>query len=333
MKKYKKSVILGKFLPFHFGHKYLIDSAINQSETVIVLCCTLKREPIEGRLRYSWMLETYWEEICSKKIELVHIDEDLPQHPQEHPEFWSIWKRVIEENSKCKIEAFFTSEKYGDDLAKIFNCDHICVDIERKNFPISGTEIRNSPIDKFNFVQNSIKFYYTKKIVINGPESVGKSTYCLKLAEELRCPHVEEFGRTWYEKIMLDKDNFTYQDISIIAGGQLGLEQERFEKNTSDLLICDTDLVSTEIFSYFFFGKCPQWIKEHNRRTAYHLTFLLYPNVDYIQDGTRVWENRILHYNLLYEFYKNSKRPFVVIDDTDHENRYQRCLKIIKNNR
>lgn len=52
---YKQAVIIGKFMPLHKGHMYLIQSAIKQSAKVTVLVCTLNSEPIPGNLRFQWV--------------------------------------------------------------------------------------------------------------------------------------------------------------------------------------------------------------------------------------------------------------------------------------
>jgi len=328
-KKYNVGLVLGKFMPCHAGHLYLIRTALERCDKVILLCCTLKTEPIDGRLRYSWLLENFWTEVQSKKLLLDHIEEELPQHPFERPNFWHTWEKIITEHlhGLPRIDAFFTSETYGDTLAQIFKCQHVCVDIERKTHPISGTKVRNNPHENSNFISPSIGFYYTKKIVIAGPESVGKTTYSSKLAKDLNFVWVEEFGRTHYEKLLEENKKFTKFDIGLIAGGQLSLEQQRYEESNLQGMVCDTDLVATEVFSYFFFNSCPQWIKEYNRKANYALTILLTPDVDLVQDGTRTWEDRWLHFNLLEDFYKSSHRPYVIVDGNNHEERYAKCLE------
>lgn len=331
-KKYKVGLVLGKFMPCHAGHLHLIRTALANSEHVILLCCSLKSEPIDGRLRYTWLLETFWYEIQNKILLLDHIEEELPQYPFVRPNFWETWHRVITDHlhGLPKIDAFFTSETYGDKLAEIFKCKHECVDIKRELHPISGTKVRNNPFENSSFVNDSINYYYAKKIVLAGPESVGKSTYSKMLASELNLAHVEEYGRTHYERVQRENRTFDEFDIGLIAGGQLTLEQKKFEANSCRGLVCDTDLVATEIFSYFFFQKCPQWIKDHNRKTDYSLTILLTPEVDWVQDGTRVWEDRWLHFNLLEDFYRSSSRSYVIVGGNNHQERYQNCLNWAK---
>ena len=66
-----------------------------------------------------------------------------------------------------------------------------------------------------------------KKIVVIGPESTGKSTLCEQLAkhyDSLWCP---EYAR---EYLFAYGRDYTYDDLLIIAKGQLQLEDEYLEK-------------------------------------------------------------------------------------------------------
>jgi cytidyltransferase-like protein len=48
-------LIIGKFMPPHQGHKYLVDFARNYCGKLTVMVCSIQQEPIEGKLRYEWM--------------------------------------------------------------------------------------------------------------------------------------------------------------------------------------------------------------------------------------------------------------------------------------
>ena len=49
-KKYKSSLVLGKFYGLHTGHLYLIDTALENSEVVHVLACHNPTQTIPGKL-------------------------------------------------------------------------------------------------------------------------------------------------------------------------------------------------------------------------------------------------------------------------------------------
>src|SRR5436190_5903808 len=66
-----------------------------------------------------------------------------------------------------------------------------------------------------------------KKIVAIGPESTGKSTLCKQVAEHFHTFWCPEYAR---EYLFTYGKNYTYEDLLIIAKGQLQLEDEYLEK-------------------------------------------------------------------------------------------------------
>ena len=108
---YKSGYVLGKFMPFHLGHRLLIDTALKFSEKVTVIVGTLSTEPIPGELRYNWVRDFYKGE---KRLCVKWCSEDLPQFPEEHKDFWSIWVDVVKRYCPRDVDVIFTSEKYGD---------------------------------------------------------------------------------------------------------------------------------------------------------------------------------------------------------------------------
>ena len=79
-------MVLGKFLPPHLGHVYLIEFAREYVDDLSVVVGTLRAEPIPGELRFLWMRELF------PDVRVVHLTDENPQHPEEHPEFWRIWQ-------------------------------------------------------------------------------------------------------------------------------------------------------------------------------------------------------------------------------------------------
>jgi cytidyltransferase-like protein len=75
-------LIIGKFLPPHTGHQYLIDFARNWVDRLTVLVCSLAAEPIPGAMRHAWMREMF------PAVNVVHVEDENPQEPHEHPDFW-----------------------------------------------------------------------------------------------------------------------------------------------------------------------------------------------------------------------------------------------------
>jgi NadR type nicotinamide-nucleotide adenylyltransferase len=153
--------LLGKFLPLHRGHMYLIETARGRVDYLTVLVCTLPHEPIPGDLRYLWVRELY------PDVNVQHFAEDIPQHPHEHPDFWNIWRSVIRRFVPTGPDFVFTSETYGDQLAEILGAHHICVDLKRETFPVSGTAVRADPLKHWGFLPRPVRAYYEQLLGVN----------------------------------------------------------------------------------------------------------------------------------------------------------------------
>ena len=81
-----RGLVLGKFLPPHAGHVYLIETARRQCDDLSIVVGTLAREPIAGALRALWMRALF------PDLRVLHLTDDNPQEPSEHPRFWEIWR-------------------------------------------------------------------------------------------------------------------------------------------------------------------------------------------------------------------------------------------------
>lgn len=270
-------MILGKFLPPHRGHQWLIEFARAYTERLTVLVCSLDREPIPGILRYQWVRE-----MCPG-INCVHITEELPQEPADHPKFWPIWQDVIRRYVPESIDYVFASEDYGFKLAEMLDAEYVPVDHARQIVPISGTAIRNNPLAHWAYLPDAVRPYYLKRVCVFGPESTGKSTLTQTLAKHYQTNYAWEYARPLLD---FNDGTCTYEDIARIARGQRATEAA-LARRANRLLLCDTDLLTTTIWSDVLFDKCPAWVTKAAHEQSYDLTLLLDVDVPWVDDNQR----------------------------------------------
>jgi NadR type nicotinamide-nucleotide adenylyltransferase len=109
------------------------------------------------------------------------------------------------------------------------------------------------------------------RVCLTGAESTGKSALAQELARHFSAPWVPEYSRQ-YATLM--NRELSFIDVSPIAKGQIELE-DRTAESARDLLILDTDLLSTIVYSRHHFGACPEWIERlaKKRRADLYLLF------------------------------------------------------------
>lgn len=314
-------MILGKFLPPHAGHQYLVDFARHFVDRLTVLVCSVEREPISGRLRYRWMRELF------PDVRVVHVTDENPQEPSEHPQFWRIWCDTIERSVGEPIDYVFASEDYGRRLAAELSATFIPVDLARSVVPISGTEIRTAPMEYWRYIPPCVRPYFVRRVCVFGPESTGKSTLARDLARHFRTVYAPEFARGWLDP---RQGVCTPDDIPVIARGQRAAE-EALARQANRVLFCDTDLLATTIWSEVLFGDCPQWVRDEADRRQYDLYLLLDVDVPWVDDAQRYLSHeRQAFFEKCRQTLENGERPFVVIRGR-WEMRFEQACRAIEN--
>lgn len=276
-----RGLVLGKFLPPHAGHVYLAQSAAAGVDELVVLVCSLASEPIPGGLRHAWMSE-----LAPRGARVIHVTDENPSFPEEHPAFWEIWTATVRRACPEPIDVVFTSEAYGDELARRLVARHIAVDPERRAFPISGTSLRADPMAHWAFLPECVRPWYARRVVVTGPESVGKTTLARDLARRLDTALAPEYGRAYVDARPAGLHGLTEKDFQEIARGQIEAE-EAGARRANRLLVCDTDLELTCLYAERYLGACPAWLRDEAARRRYALHLLLAADVPWVPDPQR----------------------------------------------
>ena len=159
------------------------------------------------------------------------------------------------------------------------------------------------------------------KIIVTGPESSGKTTLCSKLSKHFNVPYINEYARSYINKI---NRKYNKSDLINIAKGQLVQEQKN-----EDILICDTDLITIKIWSEYKYGDCDNWIiqriKDQRKENRYYL--LCKHDIPWEADHQRENpEDREEIFNLYKCELKNNGIPYHLIEG---ENRTEEAIKKI----
>jgi NadR type nicotinamide-nucleotide adenylyltransferase len=276
-------MLLGKFLPPHQGHVYLAEFARRYVDQLTIVVCTLAREPIPGELRFRWMRELF------PFANVVHLTDDLPQDPSEHPDFWGLWQTSLQRVLPGRPDYVFASEDYGHQLAEVLGATFISVDRQRAVVPVSGTAVRTDPMRFWDYIPRAVRPYFVRRVCVFGPESTGKTTLARRLAAHFNTVMVPEYARALIEA---QQGRLQPADMERIARGQAASE-DALARDARRVLICDTDLLTTQIWSEILYGTCPAWVRRQADQRNYDLYLLLDVDVPWVADVARFLpENR-----------------------------------------
>lgn len=120
-------------------------------------------------------------------------------------------------------------------------------------------------------------------VVVTGSECTGKTTLAARLAERFGCGWVPEFSREYAEA---KGEPLDASDVEPIARGQLG-GQAAAAVGAGELLVLDTDLLSTVVYARHYYGSCPSWVEEAARGSRGDLYLLCHPDLPWLPDGVR----------------------------------------------
>jgi len=258
---------------------------------------------------------------------VVHVAEEVPQTPDEHPEFWTIWTELIGRHAG-DIDVVFTSEDYGDELARRLSARHVCVDPARNAYPVSGTIIRRDPLAHWDYIPPVVRPSYVHRIAILGTESTGKTTLAQQLATAFRTNWVPEYGRAYCEG--RDPRDLTSDDFDAIGRGQIAAE-ESAARSANRVLVCDTDLRTTATWSDIILGTRSAWLSRVAADREYSHVLLLDDDVPWVNDGTRVLRDQRARHTTLLEHELHVTDQFFTRIQGPFEQRFHKAAAVVEN--
>jgi nicotinamide riboside kinase len=122
-----------------------------------------------------------------------------------------------------------------------------------------------------------------RRVVLTGSECTGKTTTAAAIAERMKVPWVPEASRIYAEA---RGAALMRADVSPIARAHLRAVEEA-ERLHPDLVVLDTDLVSTVVYSRHYYGSCPRWIERAARANLADLYLLAAPDLPWLPDPSR----------------------------------------------
>lgn len=157
MQIFTRGLIIGKFYPPHRGHEYLIRVARARVSELHVMVFYRSDETIAGDLRARWLRELFPDVVVHAQF-AEHRD---PYHPQDEAG-WGAWIDEIRRVCGDRFDRVFSSETYGDELARRLGAAHSMIDRLRVTVPVSGTRVRENPRACCKYLSPAVRAYYSE---------------------------------------------------------------------------------------------------------------------------------------------------------------------------
>lgn len=311
----RHGLVIGKFYPPHAGHELLVRTAAAVCERVSVVVLAASSERIPFELRVRWLREIFADTphvVVGGAIDDVRVDYDDPVAWDGHV---AITRDVLMSLGDANIDAVFTSEPYGDELARRLSAKHVLVDLERKLVPVSATAVRTNLAEMWPMLSGPVRAGLALRVVLVGAESTGKSSLIAALAAALRARggtlasvrEVDEYGRHFTaQKLAIARAHaalsdgpfpasaeleWTTPEFVEIARTQNALEDEA-AKHGGPVLLCDTDAFATGIWHERYLASRAADV-EALAAPGYRRLYLLTDHADspFVEDGIRDGES------------------------------------------
>jgi len=163
------------------------------------------------------------------------------------------------------------------------------------------------------------------RVCVIGAECTGKTTLAQRLAEHFGTVWVPEFAREYALDVARP---LTFDDVDKIARGQIAGE-DQLTLDASSILILDTDLVSTTVYSHYYYKAVPQWIAVEAKRRLADLYLMLDTDVPFIADPARDAEEHRADHAMAFRRVLEELGAKTIVINGDWEERFRRAVEAI----
>lgn len=328
----------GKFLPLHMGHVYAITKASCMcDELYLILSYSKNRDEKlceKSRIKYvPHTVRLRWLSQLAKEMENIKVISVEDDYEDEISYNWEEGANKIKQLIGKKIDYIFSSEKsYSDIFNRIYpQSKHIVIDNNRSFMSISATQIREQGVFRnWEYIPKVVRPYFTKKVVVVGTESCGKSTLVRYLANLYNTNYVEEYGRTICDYYggcdgILDKGIMEY-----IAYGHK-MNEFNAVRDANKVIFIDSEAIITQYYSELYLGEHIKVIDYIARSQNYDLCLYLDPDVKWVDDGLRIHGNeeiRIENDKKLKRMLDENRIKYITITG-NYDDRLEKSIKVV----
>lgn len=340
-------VFFGRFLPLQRGQLKAILRAhalcerlyvvVREDERDLTACQEARLPFISGQLRQRWLTE----ELQGLGIHCVVMNER--GLPNESMALWSdAFSAQLRKAVPDPIELVFAEDEHSQLLqwtAEASTLPVSCLSLLHGASLSASYEkeamLLREPVKHWDVLAVAARPFFTKKVLVTGPESCGKTTLTRKLATLYATSWSEEVGRTYQEQVLDGKGHlFTEDDFNRIVHLQYERDLHTL-KDAQKVCFFDTDAVVTAFFSHKMLGKLASRIESFISKEQYDVVILLKPTVPWVADGIRelgeakMRQSAFDELYALYLHYGFRPEQLVVIDSADYLARLDASIAVV----
>ncbi len=137
-KEEKIGFTIGKFAPLHKGHQYLIETALKEMDKFYIVIYETDVINIPIQTRANWIKKLY------PQVEILYAYHPPKQYGLDEKSVKIQMEYLLPIIQNLNCTHFYSSEKYGEKVAKYLNIIDRRVDEKREIIPIRATNIREN---------------------------------------------------------------------------------------------------------------------------------------------------------------------------------------------
>ena len=300
-------IVFGAFAPCHIGHLEVILKAKKENDGCVVIVCGEDGdcgEPfgLDVYRRFRYMRELFADD--NQIYVVMAAGQGIPQKETE----WESWLEIINLKIADSLQhsdaqkIWYTGKTTQAEALENESTDEVHL-VDTSLYPVTGQNIRNDALRYFNAIALPFRRAFTKKVLVLGAPSGGKTTLVKDLAKLYSCPYSFEYSRQYQEESNVNDFELDGMDYQRLVTGQFQLNRDTIADPASQgMAILDTDVMVTKVYARLGaedvdyaitpeeYAIVEQSANAFIARQLWDLILVVPPTLKYVHDGYRNME-------------------------------------------
>ncbi|UQZ32662.1 cytidyltransferase [Paenibacillus sp. PK3_47] len=304
----KLGLTLGKFAPLHKGHQFMIETALQEVDELIVVIYETKVTPVPLHIRSGWIRELY------PAVRVIEAWDGPDGYSDDREHEIREEQYILGLLDGEQVTHFYSSEFYGRHMSIALGAEDRRVDEAREKVPVSATMVRSDPYKYRDYVSDIVYRDLITKAVFVGAMSTGKSTITEALARRYRTAFAGEYGRDYWAEHQVDR-RITLEAFDEIAVGHMEREEQALLAADRYLFV-DTNAITTYMYALDYHGRAPELLTRLALENAqrYDLFFLCEDDIPYDDTWDRSGDQKrhVFHRQIIADL-KQRRIPYITL--------------------